>query len=67
MLIMLLQVSGGAEVPQIEQRASTGWTHVNWRTSENVHVHAAAAAPVVAMATAEQQQWQHQCQEPEGQ
>ena len=55
---MLLQVSGGAEAPQIEQRVSTGQAHANQRTSKSMHIHTAAAAMVMAMVTAEQQQWQ---------
>ena len=61
MLIILLQVSGGAEVPLIEQRASTGWAHVNQTTSERECVCAATAAATVtvtATVTVEQQQWQ---------
>ena len=37
MLIMLLQVSGGGEVPQIEERVSTGQMHTNQRTSKREH------------------------------
>ena len=37
MLIMLLQVSGGGEVPQIEERVSIGQTHTNQRTSKREH------------------------------
>jgi hypothetical protein len=54
MLILLLQLSGGAEAPQIEESASTGRTHTNQRTNESAHVCAAAAA------TVEQQQRQRQ-------
>ena len=54
---MLLQVNGAAEVPQIEQRVSTGWMHANQRTSKSAHVCTATAA--MAIVEQQQQQWWH--------
>ena len=54
---MLLQVSGGSEVPQREERVSTGWTH-KLDQQEETHMYVQRLWQQLQHQQQQQQWWQ---------